>query len=152
MCCTELRLVPRPLYSARPIRVRRFWAADVFPVTLSDKKRRYRSVHLGVVVLLVCEKFLCNARVSAAMLLRSVVKSDSQEKSSKILISWQDFKYRFLSFSFFLAKRRAKLVYNLVAREARAVRRPRVHPSELQTRSAHLYLYISDGVCHDVIQ
>ena len=46
----------------------------------------------------------------------------------------------------------AKWFYNLVAREARAVREPRVGPSELQTRSSHLYLYISDGVRHDVIQ
>ena len=40
----------------------------------------------------------------------------------------------------------AKSVYNLVAREARAV------PSELQTRSSHLYLYICDGVRHHVMQ
>ena len=32
-----------------------------------------------------------------------------------------------------------------------AVRGPRVDPSELQTWSAHLYLYISYGVRHDVI-
>ena len=32
-------------------------------------KRRYRSVHLGVVVPSLCEDFLCRARVSAAMLL-----------------------------------------------------------------------------------
>ena len=32
------------------------------------------------------------------------------------------------------------------------MRRLCVDPSELQTRSAHLYLYISDGVRHDVIQ
>ena len=43
----------------------------------------------------------------------------------------------------------AKWFYNLVAR---AVREPRVGPSELQTRSSHLYLYISDGVRYDVIQ
>ena len=56
----------------------------------------------------------------------------------------------------FLAKRglerRAKWVYNLVARSARAVCEPRVGPSELQSRRFHLYLYISDGVRHDVIQ
>ena len=32
------------------------------------------------------------------------------------------------------------------------LREPRVGPSELQTRSSHLYFYISDGVRHDVIQ
>ena len=36
----------------------------------------------------------------------------------------------------------AKWVYSLIARG----------PSELKTRSSHLYLYISGGVCHDVIQ
>ena len=50
------------------------------------------------------------------------------------------------------AKPRSKWVYNLVAHEARVMHGPRVDPSELQTRSAHLYLYISDGVRHDVIQ
>ena len=39
----------------------------------------------------------------------------------------------------FLAKRRAKWVYILVAREARAVREQRVGPSELQSRSSYLY-------------
>ena len=34
----------------------------------------------------------------------------------------------------------------------RAVCEPRVGPSELQSRIFHLYLYISDGVRHDVIQ
>ena len=43
----------------------------------------------------------------------------------------------------FLVKRWTKSVYNLVAR---------VDSSELQTRNAHLYLYISDGVRHDVVQ
>ena len=37
-------------------------------------------------------------------------------------------------------------------RSAFAVCGPGVDPSELQTRSSHLYLYISDGVRHDVIQ
>ena len=36
--------------------------------------------------------------------------------------------------------------------ERHAVRGPRVDQSELQTRSAHLYLYISDGGRHDLIQ
>ena len=36
--------------------------------------------------------------------------------------------------------------------KARAVCEPRVGPSELQSWSFHLYLHISDGVRHDVIQ
>ena len=35
---------------------------------------------------------------------------------------------------------------------SRAVCEPRVGPSELESRNFHLYLYISDGVRHDVIQ
>ena len=35
---------------------------------------------------------------------------------------------------------------------SRAVCQPRVGPSELRSRRCHLYLYISDGVRHDVIQ
>ena len=35
---------------------------------------------------------------------------------------------------------------------SRAVCEPRVGPSKLESRNFHLYLYISDGVRHDVIQ
>ena len=56
---------------------------------------------------------------------------------------------RFSADQLFLAKHRAKWIYKLVAR---AVCEPRIGPSELQTRISHLYLCISDGVRHDVIQ
>jgi len=68
----------------------------------------------------------------------------------KHLEIWRQIHYLFLTKRG--AERRAKWVYHPVVREARSVREPRVGPSELQTRSSHLYLYISDGVRHDVIQ
>ena len=58
--------------------------------------------------------------------------------------------------SFFMTSHFGTLLDNSSRSEfiisSRAVREPRVGPSELQSRSSHLYLYISDGVRHDVIQ